>query len=229
MKYPIVLHSESSEVSVKNARELLDQIKTKGKWKTTQHMVKILNMAVAFLQNRQFYEAKAVAEECHALVMRLRGPRHEFVAFTATTCANCCGQLADHIEEELTFRRVNSMVSQDAIGPSISKALTNERFIKKLRLDETRYREVAKRIVDSPDRWYMRSGSEQQTRNTAWEDSDSSRASNANFFHERARHSDEASDDGEERFSEGWKERRTGSYHHEVRKARQAGGRCVPR
>ena len=229
IKYPIVLHADSPEVSVINAREMLEQIKTKGKWKTTQHLVKVLNMAVALLQAGQYYEAKAVAEECHKLVMSLRGPTHELVAFTATTCANCCAQLATHIESELAAKRHQSMVHQDAIGPSISKALTNDRFIQKLRLDETRYREIAKRLVDSPDKWYMRSAAEREARNTAWEDSDSSRSANANFFHERARKSNEPSDDGSERYTEGWKERRKGSYHHEVRRARQKGGRTVPR
>lgn len=229
MKYPIILHKDNSSVSVANARELIDQVKYKGKWKTTQHLVRIMNLAVALLQDGQYYEAKSVAEEVHNLVVSKRGPTHELVAFTATTCANCCGQLAAFVERELACKQEMSMLKQDQIEAPISKALTNERFLQQLRLDEARFREIAKRIVDMPDHWYMKSPEEQEKARTSWDDSDSSRSANASNFYERARAAADAPDDGYERFSEGWKERRKGSYHQQVRRSRMASGQRVPR
>eukprot|EP00744_Colponema_vietnamica_P019324 GILI01027328.1.p1 GENE.GILI01027328.1~~GILI01027328.1.p1 ORF type:complete len:246 (-),score=16.57 GILI01027328.1:78-815(-) len=223
LKYPLVLNSDSAQ-SVANAREMIKNLKTNGKWNTTQHLVRVMNVAIALLQDGQFYEAKEIAEGCHQMVLSSRGASHELVAFTSVTCANCCAKLAENIEEQLEEKKERSLIP-DSIQAPLSKVLTNERFIQKLRDDEARYQDIAKRIVDMPENAHMKSASRRQSESTSWEDTGSSRSNNAESYNDN----DRGQSDKAERFDSGWKERRARSYHHERRRQQQAGGRKVPR
>lgn len=179
----------------------IDQEHQRG---TMTHLHALLNLALAYYQGGDYVAAREYAIHVHERTLQ-HSKDATFLYFTATTCARCAGALADAYEAHVRETEEAAAVSS-TLTPPVSTLLRAERVIAKLREDARRYEGIAQRMLNRPDKAFMRKVS------TTWT--------------EDSRQDDE---EPQEPFGEQWKERRKRPEHAAIRQHYKNCGIGVPK
>nr|CCC94578.1 conserved hypothetical protein [Trypanosoma congolense IL3000] len=190
--FSFYLNLTDPEETRRHVEEDLARIDQEHQRGTMAHLHALLNLALAHYQAKDYVAAREYAIYAHDKTLQ-HNKNATLLYFTATTCAKCSAAAADAYEAHVREAEAAATVSS-TLAPPPSALLAAERTIAKLREDAKRFEGIAQRMLNRPDKVFMRN--------------------RASTWTEDSRRDDE---EPQEPFGEQWKERRKRPEHAAIR------------